>query len=84
MADQEGGVDLAFHDRVEQPGQIVLDVRLPGLQRQSLLHEGAVRESIHDAAIDGGHRDAVALAARNDRLTDGVNAIGAEEGGRFT
>jgi hypothetical protein len=48
----------------------MLDMGLAGLERQALLHEGAEREFVDEAAIDRRHRDAAALAAGEDRLTD--------------
>ena len=79
MRDQEGGIHLVLQDRVEQPGHVVLDVRLSRLQRQPLFHEGAERELVDEAAIDGGHRDTAALAACQDRLAERMDAVGAQE-----
>ena len=57
----------------------MLDAGLAGLERQPLLHEGAQREFIDKATINGWHGDASTFAAGMDRLSDRMGSVGAKE-----
>ncbi len=71
VGDQEGRYrSCSSRIALSSARHVVLHMGLAGLERQPLLHEGAQRELVDEAAIDCRHRDAPTLAAGDDRLAD--------------
>ena len=75
VRDDEARVDLSVLDPLEQRAQVALDVRLPGLDRQRLVHDRADGNLVDEPAVDAGDRDRAAVAAGHDRLAQGDRPV---------
>src|SRR4051812_11386285 len=72
VSDDEGRVDLAVLDALDQFVCPAIDVSLSGADRQPLVHQRAHRHHVGEAAIDAGNRDDAAWTADIDDLTQRV------------
>src|SRR3954451_2296442 len=72
MSDHERRIDLAVLDATEQIVGPAVDVSLSRAHREPLVHEGAHRELVREAAIDSGDGDDAACAADIDHLAQHV------------
>ena len=52
MSNDETGVDFVFQDPLQEWPQVALYVRLPALDRQGFVHNGAEWDFIDEPAID--------------------------------
>jgi hypothetical protein len=78
MGDDERRIDVSPLDVLEQPRHVLVHVGLTHLERQALRECPAKRELVEPSAVHAGNGDRAALAARANRLTKGVGAIGRE------
>ena len=63
----------------EQGLGVGLNMRLPGLDGQTLVHRGAKRDLVAHADIDARNGNRARLAAAHDRLAQDVDAVGRQE-----
>src|SRR5690606_33652695 len=71
MGDDDTGVYLALLDALQQRTQIAVDVGLPRLQRQPLVHQGTQGNLVRHTGVDPGHGHGATLAAGHDGLAQG-------------
>ena len=76
MTDDEAGIDLAAFYLVQQRLHEAHHVRLPGLHRQPLVHEGAHRDLVVEARVHTRNRNRSALATSLNRLAKRNRTIG--------
>ena len=79
MGDDEAGIYLAFHDLLKKRLCVSLNMGLPHLEGETLVHRRPDRDFVPGADIHARDRDRPRLAAAHDGLAENVNTIGGEE-----
>ena len=57
VGNDKGRIDLALLDAIEEIIGPTIDMRLSGPDRQTLVHEPAEWQLVHEAAVDAGDRE---------------------------
>src|SRR3954471_20150146 len=83
VSDHEGRVDLIFEHPVEQVISPTVHMRLPGANGQTLVHDGAQRNLVQQAAIDTWYRKNARGTANIHHLAKHVRTVGFQHHGLF-
>jgi hypothetical protein len=83
MGNDEGRVDLAFLDPVQQVLDVAVHVRLAATDRQPLVHDRPERQVIEIAAVDSRPRYNAAGSARGNGLAQRLGPVRLEHDSRL-
>src|SRR3954451_15585333 len=75
VSDDEGGIDVAVLDALQQLRQVVLDRRLRHPERQSSIDGRTHRNLVEETTIDANDGDGTKVAAAMNRLTQDMRTI---------